>query len=73
MNLEARKNATFFGVAIIMILIGAALFAVGAVSWFVNCYTDTTVVSIPSLKIMGGLITMALGYIILELELIRKK
>ena len=73
MGFEAKKNATFYGVAIIMILIGAALFSIGAVSWLVNCYTDTTVISIPSLKIMGGLVVMALGYIILELELIRKK
>lgn len=73
MNLESRKSTTFFGVAIIMILIGAALFSIGAVSWFVNCYLETTVISIPSLKIMGGLVIMALGYIILELELIRKK
>jgi len=73
MDLEKKKAATFFGVAILMILIGASLFAIGGVSWAVNSYYNTTVVSIPSIKIMGGLVTMALGYIILELELIRKK
>jgi len=73
MGLEKRKTATFFGVAILLILIGAALFSIGGVSWVVNCYDKTTVVSIPSLKLMGGLVVMALGYIILELELIRKK
>jgi len=73
MDLEARKSKTFFGVAIIMILIGAALFAIGVVAWIANNYTNSTIISIPSLKVMGGLVTMALGYIILELELIRKK
>lgn len=73
MDLETRKSKTFFGVAMVMILIGAVLFAVGAVAWFLNCYTNTTIVSIPSLKVMGGLVVIALGYIILELELIRKK
>ena len=73
MDLEAKKKATFYGVALLLIIIGAGLFAIGAVSWILNCYLDTTVVSIPSLKLMGGLVVMALGYIILELELIRKK
>lgn len=73
MDLETRKSKTFFGVAIVMILTGAALFAVGAVAWFANYYTNSTIVSIPSLKIMGGLVVLSLGYIILELELIRKK
>lgn len=73
MDLEARKKATFFGVALIMILVGAALFAIGGVAWIMNVCTESTVISIPSIKIIGGLIVMALGYIILELELIRKK
>lgn len=73
MDLETKKRATFYGVALLMIIIGAALFAVGAVAWALNCYLNTTVISIPSLKLMGGLVVMALGYIILELELIRKK
>lgn len=73
MGLEARKNATFYGVAIILILIGAALLAIGCASWVLNCYLNTTIVSIPSLKIIGGLVILSLGYIILELELIRKK
>lgn len=73
MDLESKKKATFYGVALLLILIGAGLFAVGGVSWLVNVYTNTTVISIPSIKIMGGLILMALGYIVLELELIRKK
>ena len=73
MNHNERQNRSFLGVSIMFILLGAAIFSFGAVAWFFNYFTETSLVYIPSQKIMGGLFVIALGYIIFELELIRKK
>lgn len=73
MDLEKRRNKSFFGVAMAMILAGAILFSVGVVAWIINYYSNSTVVSAPSLKAMGGLVIIGLGYIILILEEIRRK
>lgn len=64
----------FFGVALAIILFGAAVMAFGVVGWLGNTYEwwDKTV-AFPSLKIIGGACIIALGYIHLELELIRSK
>jgi hypothetical protein len=68
-----RQDKSYVGVAVTFILIGAALFAFGLVSWLINSASGLTVVFEPSGKVMGGLIVMALGYIQLELGLIREK
>lgn len=68
-----KEDKSYVAVAVTFILIGAGLFAFGLVSWLVNAIGTTTVVSMPSIKIMGGLVIMALGYIQLELGLIREK
>lgn len=73
MNHNERQNRSFLGVSILFILLGAAVFSFGAAAWFFNYFTETSLVYIPSQKIIGGLIIIALGYIIFELELIRKK
>jgi len=73
MNHNERQNRSFLGVSILFILLGAAVFSFGAAAWFFNYFTETSLVYIPSQKIIGGLIVIALGYIIFELELIRKK
>lgn len=62
----------FFGVAILLIIFGATIFSVGLVMWLFNCFGDTTYY-FPTVKIIGGLLILAMGYIVLELELIRKK
>ena len=67
-----RKNVSFFGVGIALIIIGASILSVGSVMWLFNIYGDSSF-SIPSVKIIGGLVVLALGYIQLELEWIRTK
>ncbi|MEI6144384.1 MAG: hypothetical protein WCP91_02205 [Candidatus Berkelbacteria bacterium] len=62
----------FWGVSILLILLGVAIFSVGLVMWLFNIFADYAFV-LPSAKMIGGLIVLALGYIVLELELIRKK
>lgn len=66
------EKIKFYGVAMLLIVAGVIAFCLGAVMWCFNYFGDTTF-SVPSSKIMGGLIILALGYIVLELELIRKK
>lgn len=73
MNHNERQNRSFLGVSIMFILLGAGIFSYGAVAWFYNYFTETNLVYLPSSKIIGGLVVIALGYIIFELELIRKR
>lgn len=68
---DANK-VSFLGVAIIFILSGATILALGLVMWLFNVCGDASF-SIPSSKVIGGLVILALGYIVLELELLRKK
>lgn len=62
----------FFGVAILLILAGVVVFSLGSVMWLFNCFSNT-VFSSPSTKVIGGLVILALGYVVLELEFLRKK
>lgn len=73
MDLEKSKRRSFFGVAMAIILAGAILFSIGLVAWILNCYSNSLIITNPSIKAMGGLMIIGIGYIILILELIRKK
>ena len=66
------EKVNFKAIAMAIISAGAFVFAFGIVGWLFNIFTDYSFV-LPSSKIIGGLIVMPLGYIILQLELIRKK
>lgn len=68
-----HQDKTFVGVAISFILVGAAIFAFGLVGWLVNSMAEMTIMAFPSIKVMGGLVVMALGYIQLEIGLLRTK
>jgi hypothetical protein len=65
------KEISFYGVGVCIILIGTAIFVFGAVAWLFNIFQDTGFF-MPSAKVMGGLIIMSLGYIKIELELLRR-
>lgn len=66
------SKVSFLGVAMFLILAGATVLAVGIVMWLFNFF-GTSVYSIPSEKIIGGLIIIGLGYIAMEIELIRTR
>ncbi|HUD20941.1 MAG TPA: hypothetical protein VMQ44_02655 [Candidatus Saccharimonadales bacterium] len=68
-----REDKSFLAVALTFILIGAGVFAFGIVGWLMNWAANDMIVAFPSLKIMGGLVIMSLGYIQMELGLLRKK
>jgi hypothetical protein len=68
-----RQEKSFVAVAMCVIFAGAAIFAFGISGWLINLSQHDIVVAIPSIKIIGGLIVMSLGYIQLELGLLRHK
>ena len=68
-----RENQSFMAVAMAMIVIGVVIFVFGALGWWINVSADQTLVAFPSIKVIGGLIVMSLGYIQLELGLLRHK
>lgn len=68
-----HEDKSFVAVALTVIFIGAAITAFGASGWLINFAQDEIIVAIPSMKVIGGLIIMSLGYIQLELGLLRKK
>ena len=70
-NLDSSKPY-FWGVAMFLIIAGALLLAVGLVEWLMSWLGGPTYADL-TLKVVGGLVVLALGYIHLELELLRLK
>ena len=68
-----REDHSYIAVALTFILLGAGIFAFGLVAWLINTAAAQTLVAFPSLKVIGGLIIMCLGYIQMELGLLRSK
>ena len=70
---KANSHKRYFAsVAIATLLVGAAILALGGVELGFNLWGGATFAS-PILKVVGGLVVLSLGYIHLELELIRTK
>ncbi len=70
-----RKSAdqlTFYGVALLLILAGVSILALGAVQLIGQLAWQWSF-GWPMAKVMSGLMIIALGYVVLELELIRRK
>ena len=65
---QPKRN--FIGVAIATLLSGAFIIVLGLVELGFNLWDKGTFAG-PTFKIVGGLVVMALGYIQLELELLR--
>ena len=72
MNFKMKTDISFVGVAMALIIAGAGIFAVGIVTWILSS-TNNFPASWPGAKIMGGMVILALGYVLLELEFIRRK
>ena len=67
---HSRNEPYFWGVALAVIVVGSGIFAVGCVEWLEN-FLISAGFHTPAYKIFAGLIVIALGYITMELELIR--
>lgn len=68
-NFDPHKSY-FHGVALSIIIIGASIATIGTVEWISNMANDSGFSS-PALKVIGGLIILALGYVQIEIELLR--
>jgi len=71
--LEHHKDCSFHSVALGLILAGAAIFAFSVVAWYYNTVAQSNLIATPMPKAIGGLMVMGIGYIILELDFLRKK
>ncbi len=70
-NLDSKKPY-FRSVAIATLLCGAAILALGIIELGMNLWGKSDFSS-PMSKVIGGLAVLSLGYIHLELELLRIK
>lgn len=69
-NVLHSKEKTFYGVAIALIIVGAAIFVVGAIQALLQTLAGWGF-GWPFGKVIGGLIILGMGYVILQLELLR--
>lgn len=67
------KTLPFRGVAMAFILLGAAIISIGGIAWFISFGWDVQVINSPFEKVIGGSIITLLGYVVLELEMMRNK
>lgn len=67
------NKISFYGVALALILFGAVIAAIGLAAWFLSAMGFGTICAYPFFKVMGGVVILGIGYIILEVELLRKK
>ncbi len=64
------KELSFWGVAASIIIFGSAILALGLVEWIFDM-SGIAGFGYPMGKVLIGVVILALGYIVLELELMR--
>lgn len=62
----------FAGVGLALIIFGIVTCAIGLAAWFLSALGMGSI-SYPFMKAIGGAMIIGLGYVVLELELLRKK
>lgn len=67
------SDHSFYGVAVLVIILGVVIFTYGLSAWLFNIFSIDAGFYFPSFKVIGGATILALGYIILELEMLRRK
>lgn len=72
MSSKNFQDASFFGISIFLIIMGAIIFVFGLTAWYLTGVSGISIMAFPFFKVIGGLMIIALGYIVLELELLRK-
>jgi hypothetical protein len=68
---RSAENLTFYGVALFIILVGIAILAVGLVQLAGQMLWEWQF-GWPMAKVMAGMVILSLGYVVLELELLRR-
>ncbi len=66
------ENISFYSVGLLVIAIGAGIVGLGIAQWFLNYFKEFSFFA-PSIKAIGGLVVISLGYIQIEVELLRKR
>ena len=68
------NKISFMGVGMAFILFGAIVFAFAITAWFLQFFGySITNCAFPFFKAIGSAAIIGLGYVILEIELLRKK
>lgn len=68
------EKISFMGVGMAFILFGAIVFAFAITAWILQFFGYTTLnCAFPFFKAIGSVVIIGLGYLILEIELLRKK
>lgn len=67
------EKISFAGVGITLILFGAIICGVAFAAWILQAMGANTLLALPFFKVLAGVMILGLGYIILELELLRRK
>lgn len=64
---------SFRGVGLALIIFGVLICAIAFAAWFLSYFGYDDVFAFPFFKVIGGAIIIGLGYLVLEVELLRKK
>lgn len=73
MFVSKDSKMPFRGVALGFIIFGVVILSIAMASWFISVYTAFSFINAPFEKLIGGVIITGIGYVILELELMRSK
>jgi len=73
MFFDKPEGRSYLAIAYLSILVGIFIAVYGGLAWLINCYTQESSFYFPAAKLMGGILIAQLGYILLELEIMRKK
>lgn len=64
---------SFRGVGLAFILFGMLICGFAFAAWFLRYFGFDNICALPFFKVMGGVMIIGIGYLILEVELLRKK
>lgn len=67
------NKISFHGVGLALILFGAIICAIALAAWITSALGFGSILAFPFFKVMGGVVILGIGYLILEVELLRKK
>ena len=64
---------SFKGVGLGMIIFGTLIFGISIADWYLVTLGENGLIAYPFFKAISGVIVIGMGYLILEIELLRKK
>ena len=64
---------SFRGVGLALIIFGVLICGAALAAWLLRYFGYENVCALPFFKVIGGVIIIGIGYLVLEVELLRKK